>query len=74
MISFISSTPEELFQARIEDGNFEQALRLAKLYEMDADPVYQSKWLHLIATEGCTDESLRILACVQDKQVRCHAR
>ncbi len=44
MLHFLSTTPEELFQSKLNAEEYGEALQLAKRYELDADLVYQKQW------------------------------
>ncbi|XP_043477356.1 neuroblastoma-amplified sequence-like [Leptopilina heterotoma] len=39
-----STTPEELYSRKIENEDYEEALSLAKTYNLDTDLVYQTQW------------------------------
>ncbi|XP_066242241.1 NBAS subunit of NRZ tethering complex [Saccopteryx leptura] len=44
LVSLRSTTPEELYQRKIESEEYEEALSLAQTYGLDADLVYQRQW------------------------------
>ncbi|XP_036891385.1 neuroblastoma-amplified sequence [Sturnira hondurensis] len=44
LVSLRSTTPEELFQRKIESEEYEEALSLAQTYGLDTDLVYQRQW------------------------------
>nr|XP_045004804.1 neuroblastoma-amplified sequence isoform X1 [Jaculus jaculus] len=44
LVSLRSTTPEELFQRKIESEEYEEALSLAHTYGLDTDLVYQRQW------------------------------
>ncbi|XP_045142533.1 neuroblastoma-amplified sequence, partial [Echinops telfairi] len=44
LISLRSTTPEELYQRKIESEEYEEALSLAHTYGLDTDLVYQRQW------------------------------
>ncbi|KAM6149969.1 NBAS subunit of NRZ tethering complex [Erethizon dorsatum] len=44
LVSLRSTTPEELFQRKIESEEYEEALSLAHTYSLDTDLVYQRQW------------------------------
>jgi hypothetical protein len=39
-----STTPEELFERKLQSEEYGEALQLAKAYNLDADLVYQKQW------------------------------
>uniref|UniRef100_A0A8C8Z0R0 NBAS subunit of NRZ tethering complex n=1 Tax=Prolemur simus TaxID=1328070 RepID=A0A8C8Z0R0_PROSS len=44
LVSLRSTTPEELYQRKIENEEYEEALSLARTYGLDTDLVYQRQW------------------------------
>ncbi|XP_032209159.1 neuroblastoma-amplified sequence isoform X2 [Mustela erminea] len=44
LVSLRSTTPEELYQRKIESEEYEEALCLAQTYGLDTDLVYQRQW------------------------------
>ncbi|XP_029794135.1 neuroblastoma-amplified sequence isoform X3 [Suricata suricatta] len=44
LVSLRSTTPEELYQRKIESEEYEEALSLARTYGLDTDLVYQRQW------------------------------
>ncbi|XP_049759436.1 NBAS subunit of NRZ tethering complex isoform X1 [Elephas maximus indicus] len=44
LVSLRSTTPEELYQRKIESEEYEEALFLARTYGLDTDLVYQRQW------------------------------
>ncbi|XP_062934225.1 NBAS subunit of NRZ tethering complex isoform X2 [Cynocephalus volans] len=44
LVSLRSTTPEELYQRKIESEEYEEALSLAHSYGLDTDLVYQRQW------------------------------
>ncbi|XP_007471273.1 PREDICTED: neuroblastoma-amplified sequence [Lipotes vexillifer] len=44
LVSLRSTTPEELYQRKIESEEYEEALSLAQTYSLDTDLVYQRQW------------------------------
>ncbi|XP_059972902.1 NBAS subunit of NRZ tethering complex isoform X2 [Mesoplodon densirostris] len=44
LVSLRSTTPEELYQRKIESEEYEEALSLAQTYGLDTDLVYQRQW------------------------------
>ncbi|XP_024408243.2 NBAS subunit of NRZ tethering complex [Desmodus rotundus] len=44
LVSLRSTTPEELFQRKIDSEEYEEALSLAQTYGLDTDLVYQRQW------------------------------
>ncbi|XP_022409869.2 neuroblastoma-amplified sequence isoform X1 [Delphinapterus leucas] len=44
LVSLRSTTPEELYQRKIESEEYEEALSLAQTYALDTDLVYQRQW------------------------------
>ncbi|XP_006869532.1 PREDICTED: neuroblastoma-amplified sequence-like, partial [Chrysochloris asiatica] len=44
LVSLRSTTPEELYQRKIETEEYEEALSLAQTYGLDTDLVYQRQW------------------------------
>ncbi|XP_008201876.1 neuroblastoma-amplified sequence [Nasonia vitripennis] len=44
LIGLKSTTPEELYSRKIEIEEYEEALNLAKTYNLDPDLVYQTQW------------------------------
>ncbi|XP_073905302.1 NBAS subunit of NRZ tethering complex isoform X2 [Castor canadensis] len=44
LVSLRSTTPEELYQRKIESEEYEEALSLAHTYALDTDLVYQRQW------------------------------
>ncbi|XP_054977538.1 NBAS subunit of NRZ tethering complex [Sorex araneus] len=44
LVSLRSTTPEELYQRKIESEEYEAALSLAQTYGLDTDLVYQRQW------------------------------
>ncbi|NWX96029.1 NBAS protein, partial [Nothoprocta ornata] len=44
LVSLRSTTPEELYQRKIDNEEYEQALALAQTYGLDSDLVYQRQW------------------------------
>ncbi|XP_050999438.1 NBAS subunit of NRZ tethering complex [Acomys russatus] len=44
LVSLRSTTPEELYQRKIESEEYEEALSLAHTYSLDTDLVYQRQW------------------------------
>ncbi|XP_057624118.1 NBAS subunit of NRZ tethering complex isoform X2 [Chionomys nivalis] len=44
LVSLRSTTPEELYQRKIESEEYEEALSLAHTYGLDTDLVYQRQW------------------------------
>ncbi|XP_053443844.1 NBAS subunit of NRZ tethering complex isoform X2 [Nycticebus coucang] len=44
LVSLRSTTPEELYQRKIENEDYEEALSLAHTYGLDTDLVYQRQW------------------------------
>uniref|UniRef100_H0WZ37 NBAS subunit of NRZ tethering complex n=1 Tax=Otolemur garnettii TaxID=30611 RepID=H0WZ37_OTOGA len=44
LVSLRSTTPEELYQRKIENEDYEEALSLAQTYGLDTDLVYQRQW------------------------------
>ncbi|XP_068420183.1 NBAS subunit of NRZ tethering complex isoform X2 [Eschrichtius robustus] len=44
LVSLRSTTPEELYQRKIENEEYEEALSLAQTYGLDTDLVYQRQW------------------------------
>ncbi|XP_042637798.1 neuroblastoma-amplified sequence [Orycteropus afer afer] len=44
LVSLRSTTPEELYQRKIESEEYEEALSLAYTYGLDTDLVYQRQW------------------------------
>ncbi len=41
---FKSTTPEELFERKLNSEEYGEALQLAKSYKLDTDLVYQKQW------------------------------
>ena len=39
-----STTPDELFQSKVDAEEYGEALQLAKSYNLDTDLVYQKQW------------------------------
>ncbi|XP_063771451.1 NBAS subunit of NRZ tethering complex isoform X2 [Pseudophryne corroboree] len=44
LVSLRSTTPEELYQRKIDNEEYGEALSLAHAYELDTDLVYQRQW------------------------------
>ncbi|XP_037384398.1 NBAS subunit of NRZ tethering complex [Talpa occidentalis] len=44
LVSLRSTTPEELYQRKIDSEEYEEALSLAQTYGLDTDLVYQRQW------------------------------
>jgi hypothetical protein len=44
LLSLSSTTPEELFKAKVESEEYGVALKIARLYGLDADPVFQRRF------------------------------
>ncbi|XP_069014456.1 NBAS subunit of NRZ tethering complex [Embiotoca jacksoni] len=44
LVSLRSTTPEELYQRKIENEEYGEALSLAQAYNLDSDLVYQRQW------------------------------
>ncbi|XP_028652676.1 NBAS subunit of NRZ tethering complex [Erpetoichthys calabaricus] len=44
LVSLRSTTPEELYQRKIDNEEYGEALSLAKAYGLDSDLVYQRQW------------------------------
>uniref|UniRef100_A0A8C9NH09 NBAS subunit of NRZ tethering complex n=1 Tax=Serinus canaria TaxID=9135 RepID=A0A8C9NH09_SERCA len=44
LVSLRSTTPEELYQRKIDNEEYEEALSLAQTYGLDSDLVYQRQW------------------------------
>ncbi|XP_072498758.1 NBAS subunit of NRZ tethering complex [Notamacropus eugenii] len=44
LVSLRSTTPEELYQRKIENEEYHEALSLAQTYGLDTDLVYQRQW------------------------------
>uniref|UniRef100_A0A8C2YB04 NBAS subunit of NRZ tethering complex n=1 Tax=Coturnix japonica TaxID=93934 RepID=A0A8C2YB04_COTJA len=44
LVSLRSTTPEELYQRKIDNEEYEEALSLAQAYGLDSDLVYQRQW------------------------------
>nr|XP_010945645.1 neuroblastoma-amplified sequence isoform X1 [Camelus bactrianus] len=44
LVSLRSTSPEELYQRKIESEEYEEALSLAQTYGLDTDLVYQRQW------------------------------
>uniref|UniRef100_A0A665VVT5 Neuroblastoma-amplified sequence N-terminal domain-containing protein n=1 Tax=Echeneis naucrates TaxID=173247 RepID=A0A665VVT5_ECHNA len=44
LVSLRSTTPEELYQRKIDNEEYGEALSLAKAYNLDSDLVYQRQW------------------------------
>uniref|UniRef100_A0A8C3WRB5 NBAS subunit of NRZ tethering complex n=1 Tax=Catagonus wagneri TaxID=51154 RepID=A0A8C3WRB5_9CETA len=44
LVSLRSTTPQELYQRKIESEDYEEALSLAQTYGLDTDLVYQRQW------------------------------
>ncbi|XP_077593113.1 NBAS subunit of NRZ tethering complex isoform X2 [Stigmatopora nigra] len=44
LISLRSTTPEELYQRKIDNEEYGEALSLARAYDLDSDLVYQRQW------------------------------
>ncbi|KAI8481341.1 hypothetical protein Bbelb_409050 [Branchiostoma belcheri] len=44
LMSLRSTTPEELFERKLENEEYGEALSLAKAYGLDSDLVYQKQW------------------------------
>ncbi|XP_015247730.1 PREDICTED: neuroblastoma-amplified sequence [Cyprinodon variegatus] len=44
MVSLRSTTPEELYQRKIDNEEYGEALSLAQAYNLDSDLVYQRQW------------------------------
>ncbi|XP_069742445.1 NBAS subunit of NRZ tethering complex isoform X2 [Narcine bancroftii] len=44
LVSLRSTTPEELYQRKIDNEEYGEALALAQAYDLDSDLVYQRQW------------------------------
>lgn len=44
LLHFLPTTPEELFQSKLNGEEYGEALQLAKRYDLDTDLVYQKQW------------------------------
>ncbi|XP_046770971.1 neuroblastoma-amplified sequence isoform X3 [Gallus gallus] len=44
LVSLRSTTPEELYQRKIDNEEYDEALSLAQTYGLDSDLVYQRQW------------------------------
>ncbi|XP_036003420.1 neuroblastoma-amplified sequence isoform X2 [Fundulus heteroclitus] len=44
LVSLRSTTPEELYQRKIDNEEYGEALSLAQVYNLDSDLVYQRQW------------------------------
>ncbi|KAG8124286.1 hypothetical protein E2320_019602 [Naja naja] len=44
LVNLRSTTPEELYQRKIDDEEYGEALSIAQTYELDSDLVYQRQW------------------------------
>ncbi|XP_072107378.1 NBAS subunit of NRZ tethering complex isoform X1 [Mobula birostris] len=44
LVSLKSTTPEELYQRKIDNEEYGEALSLAQAYDLDSDLVYQRQW------------------------------
>ncbi|XP_074847388.1 NBAS subunit of NRZ tethering complex isoform X2 [Carettochelys insculpta] len=44
LVSLRSTTPEELYQRKIDNEEYDEALSLAQAYGLDSDLVYQRQW------------------------------
>ncbi|KAA0708511.1 Neuroblastoma-amplified sequence [Triplophysa tibetana] len=44
LVSLRSTTPEELYQRKIDNEEYGEALSLAQAYDLDSDLVYQRQW------------------------------
>ncbi len=44
LLHFKSTTPEELFERKLNSEEYGEALQLAKSYNLDTDLVYQKQW------------------------------
>ena len=44
LLHFKSTTPEELFQSKLNAEEYGEALQLARSYKLDTDLVYQKQW------------------------------
>ncbi|KAM3855647.1 NBAS subunit of NRZ tethering complex isoform 2-T2 [Vipera latastei] len=44
LVNLRSTTPEELYQRKIDNEEYGEALSLAQTYELDSDLVYQRQW------------------------------
>lgn len=44
LVSLRSTTPEELYQTKIDNEEYGEALSLARTYNLDSDLVYQRQW------------------------------
>ena len=44
MLHIKSTTPEELFERKLNSEEYGEALQLAKRYNLDTDLVYQKQW------------------------------
>ena len=42
---FTKATPDELFRRKVDQPDYEEALRIASAYNLDTDLVYQKRWL-----------------------------
>ncbi|XP_015789633.1 neuroblastoma-amplified sequence-like [Tetranychus urticae] len=61
--SFRSSTPQEKFDELLDNEEYEEALKIAKRHNLNADPVYKKKWTKSRIT---TDTIRLLLTPIQD--------
>eukprot|EP01117_Protostelium_nocturnum_P007998 TRINITY_DN284_c0_g1_i3.p1 TRINITY_DN284_c0_g1~~TRINITY_DN284_c0_g1_i3.p1 ORF type:complete len:2117 (-),score=914.81 TRINITY_DN284_c0_g1_i3:70-5859(-) len=55
---FTESTPQELFQRRLDQQDYEAALELASKYSLSSDLVYQRRWSHSEVNPESLEETL----------------
>jgi hypothetical protein len=58
LLHFKSTTPEELFNSKLNAEEYGEALQLAKAYNLDTDLVYQKQWRSKPMTKATTNDYL----------------
>ena len=56
-----STTPEELFERKLNSEEYGEALQLAKSYNLDSDLVYQRQWRSKPITKNTISDYLVVL-------------
>jgi hypothetical protein len=58
---FKKTTPENLLRIKLENEEYIEALRLAEIYELDTDVVYQAQWNSSPVSKTTIDQYLKLI-------------
>ncbi|KAG8254248.1 hypothetical protein J6590_011945 [Homalodisca vitripennis] len=74
LLGIKSTTPDELFSRKIDAGEFDEALQLAHMYNLDTDRVRQSQWRNSPVSEDTIRDYLSEISKKRWVFEECHER